>query len=90
MHKAIMCIQAKVMAAAVGGQFKEATIGQIILDDNEPHIVENMLSLLYRQSYDDGQALCSTQRTPLVHLSRIHCRPTGLIPQLRTLKMKLS
>jgi len=57
-----MCIQAKVMAAAVGGQFKEATIGQIILDDNEPHIVENMLSLLYRQSYDDGQE--NTSGTP--------------------------
>ena len=54
-HKSIVCMQSKVLAAAVDGNFKEATTGRIDLDDNEPHIVENMLSFLYTQSYDDGR-----------------------------------
>lgn len=42
------------MAAAVDGSFKEATTGEIDLEEGDPEIVKLMLDFLYLGTYQDG------------------------------------
>ncbi|EKD20163.1 uncharacterized protein L3040_002878 [Drepanopeziza brunnea f. sp. 'multigermtubi'] len=54
-HRAVVCLQSKPLAAAIDGKFKEAITGQIDLDGNEPAVVEAMLKFMYTSDYPDGR-----------------------------------
>ncbi|KAL2062702.1 hypothetical protein VTL71DRAFT_5774 [Oculimacula yallundae] len=53
-HRIVVCLQSKPLAAAVDGKFKEAITGEIDLDGNEPGIVQYMLQFMYTQDYTDS------------------------------------
>ncbi|KAG0646411.1 Kelch repeat and BTB domain-containing 5, partial [Hyphodiscus hymeniophilus] len=55
-HRVVVCSQSKPLAAAVDGELKEAFLGVIDLEDDEPEVVANMIHFLYHASYDDGRA----------------------------------
>ncbi|KAI9047406.1 hypothetical protein LZ554_008850 [Drepanopeziza brunnea f. sp. 'monogermtubi'] len=54
-HRAVVCLQSKPLAAAIDGKFKEAITGQIDLEGNEPAVVEAMLKFMYTSDYPDGR-----------------------------------
>lgn len=54
-HRTVVCLQSKPLAAAVDGYFKEATTGEIDLEEDEPEIVGLMLQFLYKGTYPDGR-----------------------------------
>ncbi|KAF4633274.1 hypothetical protein G7Y89_g4845 [Cudoniella acicularis] len=56
-HRAIVCLQYKPLAATVGGEFKEATTGVIELKENEPEIVKRMLEFMYILDYWDDRKI---------------------------------
>jgi len=51
-HKVIVCSQSKVLKAACRGFFKETTTGIIELPDDDPKIVQLMLSFFYTTDYE--------------------------------------
>lgn len=65
-HRAVVCPQSKPLAAAIDGNFKEASTGKIDLDGNEPDIVECMLKFMYNQDYLDGRDSVITSAGPPV------------------------
>ncbi|TVY83182.1 hypothetical protein LSUE1_G003669 [Lachnellula suecica] len=56
-HRCIVCLQSKPLAAAVDGGFKEGINKEVNLDDNEPEIVGKMLEYLYNADYSDGRVV---------------------------------
>ncbi|KAG0646595.1 hypothetical protein D0Z07_7566 [Hyphodiscus hymeniophilus] len=60
-HRNIVCSQSKPLAAALDGNFEEASTGVINLDDDELETVERALFFLYNSNYPDGR--CSVVQT---------------------------
>jgi len=63
-HRAVVCLQSKPLAAAVDGQFKEAITGEVDLDGNEPNIVKCILKFMYNMNYSDGRESDITTNIP--------------------------
>ncbi|TVY58983.1 BTB and MATH domain-containing protein 43 [Lachnellula cervina] len=72
-HQCIVCLQSKPLAAAMDGNFKEGTSNVINLEDDQPEIVEKMLSYMYTSDYSDQQN--STIRTEIT----VVCGPGGSV-----------
>ncbi|KAI9872727.1 MAG: hypothetical protein M1830_001259, partial [Pleopsidium flavum] len=56
-HRAIVCPQSQFFAAACEGDFQEGSTRKIELAKDDPDTVRRMLSYLYTQDYEDGEAL---------------------------------
>ncbi|KAE9364479.1 hypothetical protein N431DRAFT_549990 [Stipitochalara longipes BDJ] len=50
-HRLVIGLQSKPLAAAISGEFQEAKTGIIKLDDHNPEIVGHMISFLYSGDY---------------------------------------
>ncbi|KAM3083494.1 hypothetical protein ACMFMG_004142 [Clarireedia jacksonii] len=50
-HRAIVCTQSRPIAAAIDHGFKEASTGEIHLEEDDPEIVELMINFLYNGNY---------------------------------------
>ena len=55
-HKAVVCVQSKVFARAMDGNFREGRTGEIDLEDDEPEVVAQMIRWLYKEDYEDWSA----------------------------------
>ncbi|KAH7317410.1 hypothetical protein BKA65DRAFT_466379 [Rhexocercosporidium sp. MPI-PUGE-AT-0058] len=53
-HKAIVCTQSPVLAAACDGSFQEAATNSINIDEFEAATVKRMIEFMYTKEYDDG------------------------------------
>ncbi|TVY20479.1 hypothetical protein LARI1_G001841 [Lachnellula arida] len=70
-HQCIVCLQSKPLAAAMNGKFKEGISKEINLEDDQPEIVEKMLSYMYTSDYSDGRnSTTSTKATSTTTPSR--------------------
>ncbi|TVY45333.1 Arm repeat protein interacting with ABF2 [Lachnellula occidentalis] len=63
-HQCIVCLQSKPLAAAMDGKFKEGPSKEIDLEDDQPEIVEKMLSYMYTSDYSDGPDSTEPGSTP--------------------------
>jgi len=52
-HRNIICLRSKPLAAAVDGNFKEGVTKVIELEEEEPPIVERMVQFMYNRDYSD-------------------------------------
>ncbi|KAK0117806.1 hypothetical protein ONS95_012131 [Cadophora gregata] len=62
-HRTVVCLQSKPLAAAIDGKFMEAFSGEIDLDGNEPDIVYCMLKFMYESNHSDGRDSDTTSST---------------------------
>jgi len=53
-HRNIVCLQSKSLAACVDGAWLEGINGEIKLVDDEPEIVDRMIKFMYEEDYCDG------------------------------------
>lgn len=53
-HRFIICERSKFFATACDGPFLESSSKEIVLEDDDPTIVERLLSYLYTLDYEDG------------------------------------
>jgi len=67
-HKAVVCVQSKVFARAMDGNFREGRTGEIDLEDDEPEVVAQMIKWLYTEDYEDRSAAVIPRiNTPAAH-----------------------
>ncbi|CAG8971152.1 hypothetical protein HYALB_00010127 [Hymenoscyphus albidus] len=68
-HKAVVCLQSKPIAAAIDGGFKEAVECKFEFEEEDPKTVELFVKFLYLREYNDGsrkqEASESTRAGPL-------------------------
>jgi len=56
-HRNVVCLQSKPLAAHLNGGFIEAVTGEINFIDDEPEIIEKEIKFLYERDYCDGSSL---------------------------------
>ncbi|KAJ9194940.1 hypothetical protein DTO027B5_5637 [Paecilomyces variotii] len=59
-HKAIVCSQSDIFDTAINGKFREAETGIITLHDDEPEIVDYLITYFYHHTFDDKDAVLPT------------------------------
>ncbi|CAG8953893.1 hypothetical protein HYFRA_00010854 [Hymenoscyphus fraxineus] len=77
-HKAVVCLQSRPIAAAIDGGFKEAVESKFVFEDEDAKTVELFVQFLYLREYDDGsrkqEASEGTRGIPISIIGRADIR----------------
>ncbi|KAI9828217.1 MAG: hypothetical protein M1819_004590 [Sarea resinae] len=52
-HRIIVCAQSEFFRKAIGGFFKEAASGEISLPDDDPYMIQRLITFFYAGDYAD-------------------------------------